>query len=610
MLECLIILTAYIFLANSASEIGPDVNYCNFPCGPHMHTICKLKHRCEVSAKCKRFKNLPFSDNEKQEIIQTHNSFRNLIALGKGCKSIEGKWFPPAASMRELVWDRELEFQAQCWANQCIMERDTCRRKYDGQYAEQILAWIRRESVIPTLRAFFDECKNTSLTNIDSYGTGKEWGSNFAQMVYWNTTQIGCARVVYEFAYRSSKMVMFVCNYAWAGNWVSQPVYIKGSPASQCPAHSKPHIEFKGLCTTDPSKSKVPYICKFANDKKKCIPYLSIDKGVKFRRGQYIYGKRGPVVNYCDAKYNCSNRIAHFVCRVNRKCGVKKRCKKGAQLSQKEKRDILNKHNELRNEVALGQLDSTGIMLPQASDMREIVWDEELEFLAQCWANQCTSEHANCNKKADGTPVGQNMGPNLYNKMLDVVDTWFQEKSKLPNLGVLKQFYFHPSFAHFTQAIHAKTTQIGCAKTKMENYPKFGDIGRLVCNYAPAGNLFDKSVYTFGTPCTKCQGNCHEIYTGLCKTRPSMSKVPNICTPYECSEILEEPGLKQYHHHGHHNWWKHNNKYFPIKKSKKDEKQKFVKSSAALKKNSGFVGFIAVTYNFLLDIFVYQTLIL
>ncbi|KAF2884507.1 hypothetical protein ILUMI_21652 [Ignelater luminosus] len=334
-------ITAHLFLADAASEKGPDVNYCNFPCRiSHMHTICKLKHRCEASLRCKRFKNLPFSNKEKQKIMHTHNSFRNRIALGRGCKSMEGRWFPAAASMRELVWDRELEFQAQCWANQCIMKHDTCRRKYDGQYAGQILASVRHESIFPALRLFFNECKNTSVANIDWYGTGKEWGSHFAQMVYWNTTQIGCARVIYELALPSSRRVTFVCNYAWAGNWVGEPIYIRGSPASQCPAHSKPHRELKGLCTTNPSKSKIPNICKFAKDKKKCIPYLAMVKRVRFHRDR-----------------------------------------------QEGKRYILNEHNELRNKVALGQLGNTRIICPQASNMREIIWDEELEFFAQCWIN-------------------------------------------------------------------------------------------------------------------------------------------------------------------------------------------------------------------------------
>ncbi|KAF2884508.1 hypothetical protein ILUMI_21653 [Ignelater luminosus] len=598
MFKCLIILTVHIFLANSTSEIGPDVNYCDFPCGSHMHTICKLKHRCEVSSKCKRFQNSPFSDSEKQKIIQTHNNFRNLIALGEGCKSMEGKWFPPAASMRELVWDGELEFQAQCWANQCVMEHDICRRKYDGQYAGQILAWVRHKSVFSALRAFFDECKNTSLANIDSYGTGKEWGGHFAQMIYWNTTQVGCARVIYEFEDRSSERVMFVCNYAWAGSRVGEPIYIRGSPASRCPAHSKPHMDLKGLCTTNPSKSKVPNICKFAKDKKKCIPYLSMVKSVRRSYWTPDYDVYGQPVNFCDEKYRCWQGI-HTICQANHNCRRKPHCLDDSELTQKEKRDILNRHNELRNTVALGklkQIQGYQLTFPQASNMQELVWDEELEFFAQCLANQGIYKHDNCTIKTDGTPFGQNIASGYGYTIMDFVNAWYAEYENLNQLSsVLEPTEYPYQTGHFTQLVYAESMYIGCAKSRFWSNNKVDTF--LVCNYGPAGNKKYQPMYIKGKPCASCQGRCHRIYKGLCKTQPSRSKPPNICKPYDydCGPILKEPGLKDYYHH---KW------YARIKKSKKNETQKFVRASAVLKKNSfvlmGFVGCITVTYNFLL----------
>merc|ERR1712013_613325 len=46
----------------------------------------------------------------------------------------------------------------------------------------------------------------------------------------------------------------------------------------------------------------------------------------------------------------------------------------------------LAKHNELRRRVAKGEEPGQ----PGAGDMRELVWDEELEAIAQRWADQCT----------------------------------------------------------------------------------------------------------------------------------------------------------------------------------------------------------------------------
>ena len=40
--------------------------------------------------------------------------------------------------------------------------------------------------------------------------------------------------------------------------------------------------------------------------------------------------------------------------------------------------------------------------------MRKLVWSEELQDIAQMWADQCTFGHDTERKKLDGTYVGQN----------------------------------------------------------------------------------------------------------------------------------------------------------------------------------------------------------
>ena len=76
------------------------------------------------------------------------------------------------------------------------------------------------------------------------------------------------------------------------------------------------------------------------------------------------------------------------------------------QLSAAAKAAILDKHNELRRRVAKGE-ETSGLSgaQPAAANMKKMVWSEELETVAQRWADQCTFGHDKKREKLDGTYV-------------------------------------------------------------------------------------------------------------------------------------------------------------------------------------------------------------
>jgi len=74
-------------------------------------------------------------------------------------------------------------------------------------------------------------------------------------------------------------------------------------------------------------------------------------------------------------------------------------------LTQEGKNNILEHHNKLRRMVAKGEQKDQ----PAAANMRELVWDSELEAIAQRLADQCLYEHDEVKNKLDGTSVGQNL---------------------------------------------------------------------------------------------------------------------------------------------------------------------------------------------------------
>ena len=60
-------------------------------------------------------------------------------------------------------------------------------------------------------------------------------------------------------------------------------------------------------------------------------------------------------------------------------------------LTEAAKQALVDKHNELRRKVARGE--ETNGAQPAASNMKKLVWNEELAVIAQRWADQCQFDH-------------------------------------------------------------------------------------------------------------------------------------------------------------------------------------------------------------------------
>ncbi|KAJ0178899.1 hypothetical protein K1T71_005674 [Dendrolimus kikuchii] len=78
----------------------------------------------------------------------------------------------------------------------------------------------------------------------------------------------------------------------------------------------------------------------------------------------------------------------------------------------------------------------------------------------------------------------------------------------------------HDQKAHyFTQLIWADTSMVGCGRAKFEIIEMNVTADRLVCNFAPKGNIHGKPVYAIGFPATQCaqQTEADSTYPGLCQ---------------------------------------------------------------------------------------------
>ncbi|XP_035438746.2 uncharacterized protein LOC118268386 [Spodoptera frugiperda] len=242
--------------------------------------------------------------------------------------------------------------------------------------------------------------------------------------------------------------------------------------------------------------------------------------------------------DYCGSDY-CNNSKQHTLCKYRSKepashCTAYEK----TILSENDKINILDKINSRRNKIAAGEIRS----LPPAGSMMKLVWNRELEVSAQRWADQCVKHNVpdiqdTC-RDLGKVSVGQNIATIHGNSPgltpLSLVDVWYMELLNI-NSSILSRYV--PSsdtglshYDYFTQLMWEETNQVGCGGVKFkerledEISTRYRIIYRLVCNFAPAGNLRNRSVYSTGVPCSRCpfDGICDPIHKALCSHNPAV----------------------------------------------------------------------------------------
>jgi predicted aminopeptidase len=114
-------LDVFIAIVLSAVTLSScQVNWCTIPsCAPGTHIACN--NNGAFAATCNTPSYYTLSVAQKQQILNTHNALRNLIALGRLPN------FSPARRMAQLQWDDQLAAIAELNTRQCKMAHDTCR---------------------------------------------------------------------------------------------------------------------------------------------------------------------------------------------------------------------------------------------------------------------------------------------------------------------------------------------------------------------------------------------------------------------------------------------------------------------------------------------------
>ncbi|XP_050511730.1 scoloptoxin SSD976-like [Diabrotica virgifera virgifera] len=211
-------------------------------CEDQINVMCDSR-RCRppVNRDCRP---MEMDDELRNHILKEHNRLRNFLASGEETRGgVVG-----ASNMMVLNYDYDLERSAACTATKCDMYRDRCRRtKRFERVGQNHHRAPTEQSQMQAANTWYLEIIRPALINYPAiFDDWKPFHtvSNFTQVVWAKTTHVGCGRSVSEEAY------FLVCSYGPGGNRLSQPVYKKGEPATQCPPKVKRSKKYPNLCGT------------------------------------------------------------------------------------------------------------------------------------------------------------------------------------------------------------------------------------------------------------------------------------------------------------------------------------------------------------------------
>jgi len=202
------------------------------------------------------------SQTAKDTILDLHNEARSRVALGNQ------RGQPSAANMMKLTWSTELENIAQKYADTCPGPNHNEARTPGDVYFGENIAWNmymkldKPEDVENTqgglkwyIDNWFSEVDDFNGNNLVAYSTNGPVVGHYVQMVWGETSEVGCGSV----ATAKDKSGMFsnwlYCNYSPGGNILGTVLYEKGPACSKCPTGTKCEGNL-GLCVWSQNRGR------------------------------------------------------------------------------------------------------------------------------------------------------------------------------------------------------------------------------------------------------------------------------------------------------------------------------------------------------------------
>lgn len=185
--------------------------------------------------------------------------------------------------------------------------------------------------------------------------------------------------------------------------------------------------------------------------------------------------------------------------------------------------DILQAHNEKRNQVAGGEVPNHD----PAVRIGTVQWDDELAYLAGLNVKTCQFEHDVCHNTDAFAWAGQNLAVNswyggtedIQALLLGQIDMWFNEHhdSNMNNINAVPADDHGVVTGHFTALVHELSIRVGCASVRTSEVQDGITWQTLLtaCNYSHT-NVIGRPIYRSGPTASECTTGTNPDYPNLC----------------------------------------------------------------------------------------------
>ncbi|CAH8595066.1 unnamed protein product [Schistosoma intercalatum] len=198
--------------------------------------------------------NIVFSqpnDPQLQKLLQYHNDLRRNLTE---CK-FEGQ--PPAKYLPDLKWDNELASKAKDLANECYFHHNDVNLPHKWEYVGQNIAGY--QTVEQAFDAWKDEYKQYSYYSMSCYGVC----GHYTQLVWQNTTHVGCGITNCTGNYGFPYGLSVVCNYGPGGNYEGRyPYEAKSQDECYAVTTRRPKPTRRPVTTKRPRTTRRPITTK------------------------------------------------------------------------------------------------------------------------------------------------------------------------------------------------------------------------------------------------------------------------------------------------------------------------------------------------------------